>query len=122
MNKMKVVIKKPNEQLKIIEVKDLTEINKLLGNFNEKGEVDSSTGSDYRQGIFKGIDMHVNGSSLFNADLPKNFWDVKGNRLYCGNVIFAGYDPNARKEYGVCSLTDEQIDYLMKNIRTLFEI
>ena len=122
MNKIKVVIKRPNEKLQIIEVKDLKEINELLGNFNEKGEADSFTGSDYRQGIFKGIDMHVNGNSLFNANLSKNFWDVNGNRLYCGNVIFTGYDSNERKEYGVCSLTDEQIDYLTKNIRTLFEI
>lgn len=122
MNKMKVVIKRPNEQLQIIEVNDLKEINKLLGNFTENGEVDSSTGSDYRQGVFKGIDMHVNGNSLFNADLPKNFWDVKGNRLYCGNVIFTGYDLNTAKECGVCSLTDEQIDYLMKNISRLFDI
>ena len=122
MNKIKVVIKRPNEQMQIIEVKDLKEINELLCNFNEKGEADSSTGSDYRQGIFKGIDMHMNGNSLFNANLSKNFWDVNGNRLYCGNVIFTGYDSNERKEYGVCSLTDEQIDYLAKNIRTLFEI
>ena len=122
MNKMKVVIKRPNEKLQIIEVKDLKEINKVLGNFVENGEVDSSTGSDYRQEIFKGIDMYVNKNSLFNPNLPKNFWDVNGNRLYCGNVIFTGYDSSTKKEYGVCSLTDEQIDYLTKNIRQLFEI
>ena len=119
---MKVIIKRPNESMQIIEVKNLKEINKLLGNIDENGEADSSTGSDYRQGIFKGIDMYVNGNALFNANLPKNFWDINGDRLYCGNVVFAGYDSNARKEYGVCSLTDEQIDYLMKNIRKIFEI
>lgn len=119
---MKVIIKRPNESMQIIEVKNLTEINELLGNIDKNGEVDSTTGSDYRQGIFEGIDMHVNGNSLFNVNLPQNFWDVKGNNLYCGNVIFAGYDASARKDYGVCSLTDDQIDYLMKNIRTLFDI
>ena len=108
--------------MQIIEVKNLKEINELLGNFDENGEAKSSTGSDYRQGIFKGIDMHVNGNSLFNSNLPENFWDTNGNRLYCGNVIFAGYDSSTKKDHGVCSLTDGQIDYLMKNIRTLFDI
>lgn len=121
-NKLKVVIKRPDEQMQIIEVKDLREINKLLGNLDEKGEGENTTGSDYRTGVFQGIDMHVNANSLFNTDLPKNFWDIKGKNLYCGNVIFTGYDSNKRKEYGVCSLTDNQIDYLTKNINQLFDI
>ena len=119
---MKVVIKKPNEALKVIDVEDLKEINKLLGNIDEDGNGISTTGSDYRQGIFEGIDMYVNKNAIFNADLQDNFWDVSGRNLYCGNVVFAGYNSENTKNCGACSLTDEQIDYLIKNINSKFDI
>ena len=118
---MKVVIKKPGESMAVIEVSGLQEINKLVGNVDENGEGYSFTGSDFRQGVFPGIDIHINGSSLFNPGLEENFWDIYGNKLYCGNVVFAGYHPDPA-EYGVCSLTDEQIRYLTENIRSVFDI
>ena len=37
--KMKVVVKNPNEAMKVIEVADLKEINKIIGNVDKNGEV-----------------------------------------------------------------------------------
>ena len=119
---MKVVIKRPNEGMQVIEVSGLSEINKLVGNVDENGEGESSTGSDYRQGVFKGIDIHMNGNAIFSTKLPSNFWDTNGNYMYCGNVIFAGYNPESKLPYGVCSLTDEQIEYLKANISQQYDI
>ena len=36
--KMKVVVKNPNEAMKVIEVADLKEINKIIGNVDKNGE------------------------------------------------------------------------------------
>ena len=119
---MKVVIKKPGENLKIIEVKDLREINKLTGNIDENGEGYDYTGSDLRKSVFDGIDMYVNENAPFAFELGQNFWDVSGFNVYYGNVIFAGFDRNSGGDYGVCSLSNEQIDYLNKNISSLFDI
>ena len=105
---MKVVVKNPNEAMKVIEVADLKEINKIIG-------------SDYRQGVFDGIDIHMNGRAIFNPELPENFWNTMGSRLYCGSVVSAGYDPYG-EGFGVCSLTDEQIKYLKDNIRKIYDI
>jgi len=119
---MKVVIKRPGEGLTVIEVKDLQEINKLVGNIGSDGEGRHDTGSDFRQEVFGGIDIHMNGNAVFNPSLPQNFWDANGNRLFCGNVIFAGYDPKSGEPYGVCSLNDTQIEYLKANIRRVYDI
>lgn len=118
---MKVVVKNPNEAMKVIEVADLKEINKIIGNVDKNGEGLDETGSDYRQGVFDGIDIHMNGRAVFNPELPENFWNAMGSRLYCGSVVFAGYDPNG-EGFGVCSLTDEQIKYLKDNIRKIYDI
>ena len=119
---MKVVVKNPNEAMKVIEVADLKEINKIIGNVDKNGEGLDETGSDYRQGVFDGIDIHMNGRAVFNPELPENFWNAMGSRLYCGSVVFAGYDQNAEDPFGVCSLTDEQIEYLKENIRNVYDI
>jgi len=119
---MKVLIKKPGCCLETIEVSDLKEINKLLDNLDENGEGKSSTGSDLRQGVFEGIDMHMNGNALFNLKLPENFRDANGNLLYCGNVIFTGYDTSSGMPYGVCSLRDDQIEYIKANIGRYYDI
>jgi len=119
---MKVLIKKPDEALSVIEVSGLAEINKLLGNVDAEGNGLSGTGSDYRQGVFNGVDMHMNGRAIFNSNLPQNFWDANGNYLYCGNVIFAGYDSSSGAPYGVCSLTDEQIELVKNNIHKYYDI
>ena len=119
---MKVVVKNPNELMRVIEVSGLKEINKIVGNVDENGEGLNETGSDFRQGIFYGIDMHMNGAARINTDLPKNFYDMSGLRLYFGSVVFAGYDQNAEDPFGVCSLTDEQIEYLKENIRKVYDI
>ena len=119
---MKVLIKRPHASLEVIEVSDLKEINKLTHNVDENGEGLKSTGSDSRQSVFSGIDMYMNESALFNTSLPENFWDKNGNRLYCGNVIFAGYNPESGGAYGECSLTEEQIEHIKNNIGTYYDI
>lgn len=119
---MKVVVKNPNEAMKVVEVADLKEINKIVGNVDANGEGLNTTGSDYRQGVFDGIDIHMNGAAILNSELPENFWDVGGFRLYCGSVVFAGYDKNNGDRFGVCSLTEEQIKYLKENIKKIYEI
>lgn len=119
---MKVVVKKPNEAMQVVEVADLKEINKIVGNVDANGEGLTYTGSDFRQGVFDGIDIHMNGLAVFNPDLPRNFWDVGGFKLYCGAVVFAGYNENSQNLFGVCSLTDAQIEYLKENIHKVYEI
>lgn len=119
---MKVVIKNPGEAMKVAEVADLKEINKIVGNVDANGEGYNKTGSDCRQGVFNGIDIHMNTSALFNPKLSENFWDVGGFRLYCGSVVFAGYNEDSHGSFGVCSLTDEQIEYLKENIHKVYEI
>lgn len=118
---MKVIIKRPHAALEVIEVSGLKEINQICGNLDDEGNPLNITGSDYRQGVFANIDMYVNGNALFNTKLPKNFWDVNGNSLYCGNVIFAGYNASA-SEYGLCALTDEQIKTVFERIHEKYDI
>ena len=119
---MRVLIKEPDSVLRIAEVEGLREINELVGNVDRNGEGLASTGSDFRQEVFDNIDMHMNDSAIFNVELRNNFWDVRGRNLYCGTVVFAGYDSNSSEQYGVCSLTEEQIDYFRKNIGKIYEI
>lgn len=119
---MKVLIKRPHESLEVIEVSGLKEINKLTHNVDENGEGYETTGTDSRQGVFDGIDIYMNERAIFNSNLPENFWSNNGMSLYCGNVIFAGYDPQSGGEYGVCSLTDEQIAYIRQNISKYYDI
>lgn len=119
---MKAVVKRPGERLSVIEVSGLEEINQIVGNVDENGKGYSFTGSDYRQEIFSGIDVHMNGNAIFNTELEQNFWDLSGNKLYCGNVIFVGYDPKSENPCGVCSLSDEQVEYIKNNIRRVYDI
>lgn len=119
---MKVIVKNPNDVMKVVEVAGLREINKIVGNVDANGEGLNETGSDCRQAIFHGIDMHMNARAMFNSKLPENFWDVSGFKLYCGSVVFAGYDENSPDPFGVCSLTDEQMEYLKENIHKFYEI
>lgn len=119
---MKVVVKNPNEAMQVVEIADLKEINKIVGNVDANGEGLNEIWSDFRQRVFDSIDIYMNGSALFNPNLPKNFWDVGGFKLYCGAVVFAGYDENSQNLFGVCSLTDEQIEYLKENIHKVYEI
>ncbi len=119
---MKVVVKNPNEALKVVEVADLKEINKIVGNVDVNGDGLNETGSDFRQCVFDGIDMHMNAKAQFNLRLPENFWDISGFKQYCGSVVFAGYDMNSSEPFGVCSLTDEQIEYLKENIHKVYDI
>lgn len=119
---MKVVIKRPNESLQVIEVEGLQEINQIVGNFDEHGNGLYDVNSDIRTRVFDGIDMYVNELAQFNPNLPKNFWDVLGFQLICGNAIFAGFDKNNKEDFGLCSLTDEQIDYLKNNVNKVYDI
>ena len=84
---MKVIVKNPNEAMKVIEVADLKEINKIIGNVDKNGEGLDETGSDYRQGVFDGIDIHMNGRAVFNPELPENF-GMRWVRGYIAVLLF----------------------------------
>lgn len=116
---MKVVVKRPNEEPQVIEVSGLEEINKIVGNVDRNGNGINKAGSDTRGGVLPGIDMYVNDHALFNPFLPENFWDKSGKHLYCGNVVFAGYNRTVGG-FGVCSLTDEQAELIQKEFCNLF--
>lgn len=85
---MRVVIKNPNEAMKITDVENLKEINKLVGNVDENGEGLAVTNGNICQEVFDGIgiEMYVNENSNMSLSLKRNFWDVKGNVLYGGTV------------------------------------
>lgn len=109
---MKVIIKRPGESGKIVEVTGLSEINKICGNVDSDGNGVNRTSSDIRMGIHSGIDMYVKEDAINNFDLDENLWAPGDMAVLFGNIVFAGYDGQL-EGYGVCSLTDEQVQIVM---------
>lgn len=109
---MRVIIKKPGEKPKTIEVLNLSEINKLVGNVDEDGNGWNHGGSDIRMLIGPGIDQYCKDDAISNVELGPNLWSYNDNAMYFGTVVFAGCDKN----YDLCSLTDEQIQYCLRYI------
>ena len=109
---MKVIIKRPGEDVKIAEVAGLPEINKICGNVDSDGNGLDWASSDIRMEIDSGVDMYVKSDAINNFDLEENLWAPGNNAVLFGNIVFAGYDSQLRG-YGVCSLTDEQVQKVM---------
>ena len=117
---MKVIVKRPDEMLHFEEVSGLEEINQIVGNIDENGNGLNHMGSDICDEIFPGIEMYMKADALVNADLPKNFWNKKGNKLYFGTIVIVGYI--CANGYHVCSLTDGQIATLKNHLNELYDI
>ena len=109
---MKVIIKRPGEDGKIAEVAGLPEINKICGNVDSDGNGVNRTSSDIRMAIYRGVDMYVKEDAINNFDFEENLWAPGDGAILFGNIVFAGYDGQAGG-YGVCSLTDEQVQKVM---------
>lgn len=105
---MKVIVKRPGKDGEIAEVEGLPEINKICGNVDDKGNGINRAGSDIRMRIYSGVDMYVKEDAINNFDLEENLWAPGDMAVLFGNAVFAGYDEKVGG-YGVCSLTDEQI-------------
>ena len=109
---MKVIIKRTGENGKIADVEGLSEIKKICGNIDSNGNGLDRASSDIRMEIDSGIDMYVKSDAINNFALEENLWAPGNNAVLFGNIVFAGY--NGRLEgYGVCSLTDEQVQKVM---------
>ena len=109
---MKVIIKRPGEAGKIAEVEGLPEINKICGNVDSDGNGVNRASSDIRMEIDSGVDMYVKSDAINNFDLEENLWAPGNNAVFFGNIVFAGYNGKL-ESYGVCSLTDEQVQKVM---------
>ena len=109
---MKVIIKRPGENGKIAEVAGLPEINKICGNVDSDGNGLDWASSDIRMEIDSGVDMYVKSDAINNFDLEENLRAPGNNAVFFGNIVFAGYDGQL-EGYGVCSLTDEQVQKVM---------
>lgn len=109
---MKVIIKRPGEDGKIAEVEGLPEINKICGNMDSNGNGLAMASSDTRMEIDDGVDMYIKTDAINNFDLDENLWAPNNNAVFFGNIVFAGYDSQL-EGYGVCSLTDEQVQKVM---------
>ena len=113
---MKVIIKEPGKNPVITEVEDMVTINKIVGNVDGNGNGVDTTGSDSRGSIGKGIDQYNKDDALNNLRLDGNLWNQYDTGVLCGNIVFAGYDPNSKANFGAVSLTDEQIKYCLEYI------
>ena len=114
VHKLKVIYKAPKELAKIIKVKNLSEINKLVGNVDALGNGLPSAGADIRCGIGNGMDIFMYEcaccpDSEFMANNEETIWSHDGLRMIFGPIIIAGYDNNEVANMGAVSLTDEQI-------------
>ena len=109
---MKVIIKRPGEDGEIAEVEGLPEINKICGNVDSDGNGVNRLNSDIRMEIYRGVDMYVKEDAINNFDLEQNLWTPGNGNVLFGNIVFAGYDEKL-EGYGVCSLTDEQVQIVM---------
>lgn len=113
---MKIVVKKPGKDAEICEVSNIQAINEIVGNVDTDGKGYDYTGSDIRMTIAPGVDMYLNEKAAFNYEQEENLWAPSNNVLYFGNLVFAGYDPGDRDNYGASSLTDEQIETVLQFI------
>ena len=111
---MRVVVKEPHKNGEVRELEDICAINQFVGNVDENGKGYDHGGTDIRNEIAKGIDMYVKEDAAYHPDLEGNLWSFNDMYLLCGNIVFAGYDPNVKS--GACSLTDEQIETVMQFI------
>ena len=109
---MKVIIKRPGEAGKIAEVEGISEINKICGNVDSNGNGLDRPISDIRMEIERGVVMFVKSDAINNFALEKNLWAPGDGAVVFGNIVFAGYDRQL-EGYGVCSLTDEQVQKVM---------
>ena len=107
---MRVIVKRPHMEPEITEVEGISAINQLVGNVDEAGNGWNHGGTDIRMAIFKGIDQYVKDDAANNLSLEENLWDRRGMCVFCGTIVFAGYDNEIRTNCGACSLTDEQIE------------
>ncbi len=113
---MKVIVKHPRMDPEVTDVDGISAINKLIGNTDAKGNGLGYTGSDVREPIAPGIDIWVNANGVYNNALKGNLWSSDDMRLFCGTVVFAGYDGNNKVDAGACSLTEEQIRWCLAHI------
>lgn len=113
---MKVIVKHPGKEPEITEVDGIAAINKLVGNVDENGNGRDHAGSDVREAIADGIDEYVKENAAYNTELERNLWSSNNFSLFCGTVVFAGYNRENRADCGACSLTDEQIAFCLAYI------
>ncbi len=114
---MRVIVKQPGLEPKIMEVDDICAINKLVGNVDDAGNGWDRVGSDVRTGIAPGIDEYVKDDAANNKTLEGNLWSSNDTILYRGTIVFAGYDRDNKTDFGACSLTDEQIEFCLDYIK-----
>jgi hypothetical protein len=114
---MKVIVKEPGKKARVAEVSDIREINQLCGNLDEKGLPLSVATSDTRGPIGEDVDMYCNEKSAVNADLGANLWGPNNGAMYCGTLVFAGYNGNVNENFGAVSLNDKQTKFVLEFIK-----
>lgn len=106
---MRVLVKKPGFDAEICEVNGLQGINKLVGNVDENGHGLKTTGSDARMSIGNDVDLYMYVNARHEHHKKPNIWSDDDNGIVYGTIVFAGYDSIHGADFGVCSLSDEQI-------------
>ena len=113
---MRVIVKYPGKEPEVMEAEGIRDINKLVGNVDEQGNGWDHTSSDIRSFIADGIDEYVKANAAYNPELEPNLWSSDDFNVWCGTVVYTGYDSEKPTDCGACSLTDEQIEFCLSYI------
>ena len=113
---MKVIVKHPGMEPEVIDVGGIPDINKLTGNIDENGNGLDHINSDMRGSVAPGVDEYLYAKAAYNSKLGENLWSSDDVLLYCGTIVFAGYDKDKTTDWGACSLTEGQIEWCLSYI------
>ena len=114
--KMRIMVANPKTNPEICEVSSMDEINLIVKNFDADKVLSSRPDQDTCRSISNGIHLYCNKLASFNLNMEDNLWAPGDSDLLCGTVVFAGYDPNAIDTFGVCSLSDLQMQKVLEYI------